>query len=167
MNTDTKRASKLNRVGYPLIRGKLVFHPVEPTDEPVVSGPLIRVGYPVIRGKLTFRPVLFLKLRLTLPTHADDEAVETVAAKVVELVDAINALDDANGGTGFKVTAQQAAKSERVVELVLRPNDMTNAESRLVRVAELLKAAGPGGATVTGGVYSAAEPDQPLIELAV
>lgn len=163
MTTDAERESKLIRVGYPLIRGKLTFRPTEPTDEPVSSGPLVREGYPVIRGKLTFRPVLFLKLRLTLPAGATDGAIEAVAAKVVELVDAINALDGVTGGTGFKVTAQQAAASERVVELVLRPNDMTNAESRLAKVAELLKVAGPGGATVTGGVYAAAEPERPLL----
>lgn len=57
MSANGDRASKLIRVGGPLIRLKMTMRPVEPLEGPVTDGPLIRVGGPLIRLKMTMKPV--------------------------------------------------------------------------------------------------------------
>jgi hypothetical protein len=170
MNTEPER--ELIPVGRSMKRLKLTFEPTSQLDGSVTDGPLIPVGKQMKRVKLAFESIvpIYLQLNLTLRPETHKAIVEIIFEKLTGLVGLLNGYEAELGGAGFAVDETRTGVMEGpAIGIVLLPNDLIGAQRRLAMVAELLaKAASeyPGKTEVIVGVFSVANPDQPLFRIA-
>jgi hypothetical protein len=135
-----------------------------PLDGLVTDGPLIRAGRPLKRVAPTPDPVpsAVAVLELSLVGREQGERTFTTLNSIIQKVNESEAL---SGHAGVWVDGVRSGVRDGKIEIVLAPNDPTDAVGTCKRFADYLFAAlrQPG---LTVKVYAADEPETPVYELA-
>jgi hypothetical protein len=163
--TTPNRQPKLIHVRNPVKRITLTFEPVVPPDGPITEAPLIHVANPVKHIEMTFEPVPPVVTVVELPLLGEDKGEQTFAS-LNSIIQKVNEIEAIRGRAGMWVDGTQSGVREGKVEIVLAPNDPTDALNTCKRVARILFELLNSAAGITVKVFAADRPDAPVYELA-
>ena len=157
---------RLIHVRRPLKRIAVTFEPVVPLDGPVTDGPLIRLDQPLKRMTDTMQAVPAVVTIFELPLVGGATGDQTFAV-LSSIIQKVNEIETLCGRAGVWVDEARSGVREGKIEIVLAPNDPTDAIATCTRMAKILFESLDHSKGVTIRVFASDKPDTPVYELAV
>jgi hypothetical protein len=160
--TTPNRQPKLIHVRNPVKRIDFAFEMVAPVEGSIADAPLIHVRNDLKKIEMNFDPVLSAVAVLELPLLGGENGERTFST-LNSIIQKVNEIEALGGRAGVWVDGVRSGVREGKIEIVLAPNDPTDALETCKRVAKILFSASPG---LTVRVFAADQPGTPIYELA-